>query len=97
MRESSKSPLKKILSHNMSVKAEANSLSYSIINDTSKQSMPKQKKIVLEDFLLGKKLGEGRFGVVWVAFHKITGAIFALKKIAKSTIKSNFMIDQFIL
>jgi serine/threonine protein kinase len=46
---------------------------------------------------LGKKLGEGRFGVVWVAVHKLTGGIFALKKIAKSTIRSNYMIEQFLL
>lgn len=41
---------------------------------------------------MGKKLGEGRFGIVWVAVHKLSGSIFALKKIGKSTIKGNFMI-----
>jgi serine/threonine protein kinase len=46
---------------------------------------------------MGKKLGEGRFGTVYTVFHKATGAIFAMKKIAKSTIRQNFMIEQFIL
>lgn len=32
-----------------------------------------------------------------MAFHKATGAVFALKKISKATIKGNFMIEQFIL
>lgn len=85
--------MKKILSAVAAVKSEApNQLSSSSINDIPKQSKQKSKKLSLQDFYLGKKLGEGRFGVVWVAFHKASGAIFALKKIAKSTIKGNFMI-----
>lgn len=35
--------------------------------------------------------------MVWVATHKLTGGLFALKKISKSIIKENFMIEQFIL
>jgi len=42
-------------------------------------------------------LGQGRFGIVWLAFHKNTGAVFALKKVSKMTIKNNLMIDQFLL
>lgn len=57
----------------------------------------KVKKTLLSDFTIGKKLGQGRFGVVWIAIHKQTGAIFALKKLSKSNIKGNLMIDQFIL
>lgn len=48
-------------------------------------------------FILGKKLGEGRFGSVFQATHKNTGFIVALKKISKSLIKSNNMVDQFTL
>lgn len=45
----------------------------------------------------GKKLGEGRFGVVFMAIHIQTGAIFALKKIPKASIRSNLMVEQFVL
>jgi serine/threonine protein kinase len=51
----------------------------------------------LNDFLVGKKLGEGRFGSVFTVVHKSTGAIFALKKIPKSVLKEHMMIDQFSL
>jgi aurora kinase len=36
---------------------------------------------------LGKKLGKGQFGEVFIAKHKKTGFICALKIIKKSTIK----------
>lgn len=49
------------------------------------------------DFILGKTLGEGKFGVVYQAFHKPTGWLYALKKIPKEMIRSHLMIDQFIL
>jgi serine/threonine protein kinase len=32
-----------------------------------------------------------------MVIHRATGSIFALKKIPKEIIKTNFMIDQFIL
>jgi serine/threonine protein kinase len=51
----------------------------------------------LNDFLQGKKLGEGRFGSVHMVVHKQTGAIFALKRIPKATLKEHLMIDQFAL
>ena len=75
------------------------SLSQVSINDIPKPIMKSfsKQELSLQDFTLGKKLGEGRFGVVWVASHKQTGAIFALKKIPKATIRENFMIEQFIL
>ena len=47
--------------------------------------------------MLGKKLGEGRFGNVFMAIHKATGAIFALKRVPKAMIKQNMMVDQFAL
>jgi aurora kinase len=78
-------------------RATSNLSSSSQLYEPLKPSKPINTKLTLEDFTLGKKLGEGRFGVVWLAIHKLTGAIFALKKIAKSIIKESFMIDQFIL
>ena len=51
----------------------------------------------IQDFVLGKTLGEGKFGVVYQAIHKATGWLFALKKIPKDMIKSHLMIDQFVL
>ena len=54
-------------------------------------------KIKLSDFVLGKNLGEGKFGTVYQAFHKLNGCIFAIKKVPKDKIKNHLMIDQFIL
>ena len=51
----------------------------------------------INDFILGKNLGEGKFGVVFQAVHKQTGWLVALKKVPKDMIKSHSMIDQFIL
>jgi len=47
--------------------------------------------------MIGKKLGEGKFGVVNVARHKKSGMIVALKKIPKAMIKSHMMTDQLAL
>lgn len=44
--------------------------------------------------ILGECKGEGRFGKVYLAIHKKTGFLFALKKIKKDSVK--FMLDQFI-
>ena len=46
---------------------------------------------------MGKKLGEGRFGHVFMVIHKSTGAIFALKRVPKATIKQSLLMDQFAL
>lgn len=54
------------------------------------------KKVSIYDFELKKNLGEGKFGVVFQAFHKQTHALYALKKISKKVIKSNLMVDQFL-
>lgn len=47
--------------------------------------------------MIGKTLGEGKFGVVMIARHKKSGFLVALKKIPKAMIKSHFMVDQLIL
>ncbi len=52
-------------------------------------------KISLKDFELGKNVGSGKFGDVHICIHKATGAMFALKKIFKSTILEYNMINQF--
>ena len=39
------------------------------------------------DFKIGKELGKGQFGKVFIVQHKLTGFICALKVIPKSVIK----------
>ena len=41
----------------------------------------------LGDFELGKPVGSGKFGEVYLCKHKKTGMLFALKKIFKSVIQ----------
>ena len=67
------------------------------IKNVKKTSIFSNKKVTIHDFHLKKTLGEGKFGVVYQAFHKETKALFALKKINKEVIKSNLMIDQLLL
>ena len=40
----------------------------------------------ISDFTLGKCVGSGKFGDVFMCIHKKTNTVFALKKIFKSTI-----------
>ena len=56
-----------------------------------------EKKLSINDFFLGKALGEGKFGTVYQAVHKETNWLVALKKITKKSITSNYMIDQFLM
>lgn len=49
---------------------------------------------LLEEFIIGKKLGQGKFGSVSLVRHKKTGGVFALKKIPKALIKSHMMVEQ---
>lgn len=46
---------------------------------------------------MGKKLGEGKFGLVNVVRDRKTGGVFALKKIPKAMIKSHMMVEQLSL
>lgn len=48
-------------------------------------------------FHLGKCIGSGKFGDVYLCQHKTTGGIFALKKIFKATILEYGLVDQFVL
>ena len=45
------------------------------------------QKLKISDFELGKSLGSGKFGDVFVVKHKASKSLFALKKIFKSTIQ----------
>ncbi len=47
--------------------------------------------------MIGKSLGEGKFGTVYQAVHKKSRFLVVLKKISKKSIKSSLMIDQFLL
>lgn len=54
-------------------------------------------KISIKDFILDRKLGNGKYGIVYKSIHIKTGSVYAIKKISKLTIKENMMIDQFVL
>ena len=53
-----------------------------------------RKPSIVEEFSIGKKLGEGKFGTVHLALHRKTGSLYALKKIGKASIKSHMMVNQ---
>lgn len=61
---------------------------------------PLHKKISekpsIEDFIIEKKLGGGKFGTVYRAYHPRTCSVFALKRIQKKVLQENMLIDQFI-
>ena len=46
-----------------------------------------QRKISLDQFDIGKKLGRGRFGDVFLVQDKVTGLIMAMKIINKKELK----------
>ena len=54
-----------------------------------------EEKMKINDFELGKCVGSGKFGDVFVCRHKSSQTLYALKKIFKSTIKEYDMIEQF--
>ena len=47
----------------------------------------------IDDFSLGKKLGEGKFGEVFVAQHKKLGFVCALKKINRSRLDEKLTVQ----
>lgn len=50
----------------------------------------------IRDFQLGKCIGSGKFGDVFMSQHKKTGFVCAIKKILKSTLLEYNMVEQFI-
>lgn len=51
----------------------------------------------LDDFIIIKHLGEGRFGSVSMAVHKTSGFFVALKKVKKAVIKAHKLQNQFTM
>jgi aurora kinase len=50
----------------------------------------------IDDFVIGKQLGCGKFGNVFVVKHKITGFVCALKIIPKEMVREENIINQLI-
>lgn len=48
----------------------------------------------IEDFRLGRLLGNGKFGSVYVAKHRLTGFVCAIKIIPKEMVKEENIINQ---
>lgn len=48
----------------------------------------------ISDFHLGKCIGSGKFGDVYLSMHRATGFLCAIKKIFKSTIREYGMEEQ---
>lgn len=48
----------------------------------------------ITDFEVGKKLGRGKFGRVYVAKEKRSGAIIALKVLYKKEIKVSYFLQE---
>ena len=55
-----------------------------------------KEPVTIRDLELGKCLGSGKFGDVYMCRHKKTNTAYALKKIFKSTVKEYQMEEQFI-
>lgn len=52
-----------------------------------------EPRIAIADFVLGKKLGSGKFGEVFVARHRKSGFICALKRIAKGNMEPKLLVQ----
>lgn len=64
------------------------------ISEISEQ--PKRKEISIEDFDLGKKLGKGRFGNVYLAQEKRSKFSLAIKVINRRQLKESEMEQQLL-
>jgi serine/threonine protein kinase len=71
--------------------------SYHHIDHPSTPASPSpaiRHKLSLSDFEVGKCKGEGAFGQVFLAIHRATRMLVALKKVPKEKVK--YMLEQFI-
>lgn len=59
-----------------------------------KKQTTADKPLSINQFRLGKKLGSGRFGNVYLAEEKSTRTIWALKVMNKQKIRDADMVDQ---
>jgi aurora kinase len=59
-----------------------------------KKAQEKVEKLSINSFRLGKKLGSGRFGNVYLAEERSTKNVFAIKVMSKTKIKEAEMEDQ---
>jgi serine/threonine protein kinase len=57
---------------------------------------PKRKELTIEDFDLGRKLGKGRFGNVYLAQEKATGFVLAVKVINRRQLRESEMEEQLL-
>ena len=55
-----------------------------------------EQVLIINDFELGREVGSGKFGEVYLARHIQTNFVVAIKKILKAKIKGFNMVDQFI-
>lgn len=59
-----------------------------------KSEVEPEQKLNINRFKLGKKLGSGRFGNVYLAEEKNTKLLYAVKVMSKSKIREADMVDQ---
>lgn len=60
---------------------------------THKKKEEESSGMSIYDFALGKKLGSGKFGEVFIAKHKKSGFICALKKISKGNMEPKLLVQ----
>lgn len=49
------------------------------------------KKDITDDYIFGEQIGQGGYGKVYKAVHKVTGALRAVKKLKKKLLDQNNM------
>ena len=84
-------------SSNLLKEDHANSPTSESISSRLAAERKKSLSAKIEDFQKIKFLGEGKFGQVFLALHKKSNCLFAIKKIKKKTIVQNDLINQFTM